>query len=395
MRKAVALLILLMILAGCGGARPADQPAPAEKVDDRVAAASSRFGIDLLKQVYKGENAFLSPTSASLVLSLTAAGAGGETQAQMTRTLGFREISMSEIHKANGQLQSILTNPDPKVEVSLANAVWYRTGLKVAPAFADTAKQHYGAAIDSAEFGDPSAVKKINDWTAKATKQKIKELLASTTPSDVMILVNALYFKGEWTHAFDPKLTREGAFTKLDSTQKQVPFMHREGEFGALEADGFRAVRLPYGKERVSMYVFVPDDLPAFVAGLTPERWEQYMQSFKPRQGLVSLPKVKLEATHKLNEPLQNLGMELAFDMGQADFSGLFEGGRSGIGIALVLQKTFLEINEQGTEAAAATAVVLRESASEPLAVADRPFLIAIRDDQTGTLLFIGTIVEP
>ncbi|MFZ5826890.1 MAG: serpin family protein, partial [Bacillota bacterium] len=278
MQKAVALLILLLILAGCGGARPADQPAPAEKVDDRVAAASSRFGIDLLKQVYKGENAFLSPTSASLVLSLTAAGARGETQAQMTRALGFREISIDEIHKANGQLQSILTNPDPKVEVSLANAVWYRTGLKVAPAFADTAKQHYGAAIDSAEFGDPSAVKKINDWTAKATKQKIKELLASTTPSDVMILVNALYFKGEWTHAFDPKLTREGAFTKLDGVQKQVPFMQQEREFGALQGDGFRAVRLPYGKERVSMYVFVPDDLPAFVAGLTPERWEQYMQ---------------------------------------------------------------------------------------------------------------------
>lgn len=396
MRKGLATLLLLATLTGCSGAAGLSDEKPAAVVDTRLAKANVRFGLDLLRHVYRGANAFLSPASASLVLSLTAGGARGETQAEMLKALRFDGIPMQDVHQGNQALQSILRNPDPQVEIAMANAIWHRTDLKAAPAFVSEAKQHYGATVDEAAFGTEEATKKINDWTSDATRGRIPQLFKSLGGNTVMVLVNALYFKGEWTHAFDPQRTADGLFTKADGTQESVPYMQQDGQFGALQGDGFRAVRLPYGQERVAMYLFVPDDLPAFVDGLTAERWEEYMGAFKPQQGLVMLPKVKLEATHPLNEPMQKMGLNLAFSPGQADFSGLFEDGRKGVAIDQILQKSFLEMNEQGTEAAAATGVVMTESAAaEPLLRADRPFLLAIRDDQTGTLLFLGTIVDP
>ncbi|MFZ5817880.1 MAG: serpin family protein [Bacillota bacterium] len=397
MKKIAALVLLLSLLAGCGGA--AGQPGaavakePAAQVDERITAAGTRFGIDLLKQVYAAEkNSFLSPASASLILSLTAAGARGETLAEMLQALRYPDLPLEEIHRGNGALQSILTNPDPQVEIALANAIWHRQDLQVAAALAETARQHYGAQIEPAPFGRPEAVERINQWTAQATRGKISQLLQSTEPTNVMILVNALYFKGAWTHPFDPQRTADRPFTRFDGTRKQIPFMTQERNFAYLEGEGFQAVRLPYGQERVALYLFLPDDLSRFVAGLTAERWSEWMGSFTEQKGTLLMPRVRLEATHLLNEPLQRMGMVRAF--GSADFSGLFEGGQANPFIALVLQKSFLEINEQGSEAAAATAVVLDESAGFNL-TADRPFLIAIRDDQTGALLFIGTVVEP
>jgi serpin B len=215
-----------------------------------------------------------------------------------------------------------------------------------------------------------------------------------------MLLVNALYFKAEWTEPFDPDNTRPGPFMRLDGTQKQVPFMFRRAHLQVLVDEGVRGVRLPYGDGRLALYAIVPDRWDGFVAGLTAERWEGWLKGFETREVRLSVPRVKLTYQAELLEPLKAMGMERAADPKRADFSGLFARLSLPVYVGRVVQKTYLAIDEQGTEAAAATAVeALGGSApprDQPLELRlDRPFLLAIRDDVTGVILFVGVVVEP
>ncbi len=401
MRRMASALLLTALLAGCGGLAP-NPAAELPEVDPRVGQATVAFGIDLLKEVYTGENALLSPVSASVVLSLTGAGARGETQAEFWQALRLDGLTPDEIQAGNRALHAVLTRPDPKVEVNLANAVWHRPDVAVEEAFVDLAGKYYGAAVDEAEFGTRAGTDKINDWTAEQTRGKIEKLFEETSRNTVMVLANALYFKGAWSEAFDPQQTRGGTFTTASGAERTVFFMERDGEWEVLatgQAEGgertVRGVRLPYGEGRVAMYLFVPDDLDSFLADLTPEAWAEIMEGFAPQHGLVRVPKFKLEATHELNEPLQALGLVRAFDGSQADFTGIFGEGRRGVEISDVVQKTFMEVNEEGTEAAAATGVAMRESAPLPLVEVNRPFLLAICDDESGALLFLGAVTDP
>lgn len=378
MRRMASALLLTALLAGCGGL--AQNPAAElPEVDPRVGQATVAFGIDLLKEVYTGENALLSPVSASVVLSLTGAGARSETQAEFWQALRLDGLTPDEIQAGNRALHTVLTRPDPKVEVNLANAVWHRPDVAVEEAFVDLAGKYYGAAVDEAEFGTRAGTDKINDWTAEQTRGKIEKLFEETSRNTVMVLANALYFKGAWSEAFDPQQTRGGTFTTASGAERTVFFMERDGEWEVLaagQAEGsertVRGVRLPYGEGRVAMYLFVPDDLDSFLADLTPEAWAEIMEGFAPQHGLVR-----------------------AFDGSQADFTGIFGEGRRGVEISDVVQKTFMEVNEEGTEAAAATGVAMRESARLPLVEVDRPFLLAICDDESGALLFLGAVTDP
>lgn len=404
MRQFLAAL-LAALLAGCGGLTPGEPPGPTAalmEVDARLSAASVAFGIDLLKEVYDGGNALLSPVSASLVLSITGGGARGETQQEFWRALRLDALAADEIHAGNQALQAVLTRPDPRVEVALANAIWHRPDVAVLDAFADMAGEYYGAAVDEADFGTRAGTDKINDWTAEQTRGKIEKLFDETLGGNtVMVLANALYFKGAWSEAFNPKLTRGGTFTTAAGAERTLLFMERDGEWAVLTADpggsesAVQGVRLPYGEGRVAMYLFVPDDLDRFVADLTPQRWAELMEGFTARNGLVRVPKFTLEATHVLNDPLKALGLLRAFDGTQADFTGIFGEERRGVEISRVLQKTFMEVSEEGTEAAAATAVEMSGSAPLPLLEVNRPFLVAICDDETGALLFLGAVTDP
>ena len=401
MRRMAAALLLTALLAGCGGRVP-DSRAPPPEVDARLGAASVAFGIDLLKEVYNGGNALLSPVSAGIVLSLTGAGARGETQAEFWEALRLDGLTQEEIQAGNRSLHAVLTRPDPKVEVSLANAVWRRPDVAVEDDFVDLARTYYGATVDEAEFGTPAGTARLNEWTDEATRGKIKKLLEQTTPDTVMVLANALYFKGAWSAAFDPQRTRGGTFTTAAGTERTVFFMERDGQWEVLgpgEAHTGEArvkgVRLPYGEGRIAMYLFVPDDLHRFIEDLTAERWAGLLEAFTPREGLVRVPRFRLELTHELNEPLQALGLRRAFDGAAADFAGIFGEGVRGIAITEVLQRTYMEVNEEGTEAAAATGVAMRESAPVPLMEVNRPFLLAVRDDESGALLFLGVVTDP
>lgn len=212
-----------------------------------------------------------------------------------------------------------------------------------------------------------------------------------------MVLVNALYFKGEWKKPFNADRTEQRPFRRLDGTEKPTLFMHQTETFGYMNAGGVTGIRLPYGEGDIAFYAFMPDRWEGFLEGLTPERYQGWIDAVNPERIRLALPKVRLKTGAVLNEPLQAMGMRRAFDSTQADLSGLLEKSQ-GVYISQVVQKTFLEINEEGTEAAAATSVRATGSArpADPIEVVlDRPFLLAIRDDRTGVTLFMGAIVEP
>lgn len=404
MRRVWAGLLLLPLLAACGGVAAA--PPPAESADPAVVSGTNAFGIRLLHQVreLEGEqNWFLSPTSASLALSMAASGAKGETQAEILKAIGLQGQEMGAVNTANRDLQSILTNPDPKVELQVANSLWVKEGWKLAPAFTEAAKANYQAEVKAVPFGkEPKASGAINDWVKKETRGKIPSVLERTTEDDRLYLINALYFKGAWQKPFEKSATREEPFRRLNGSQVQVQMMHQSSRYRYLRGDGFQAAALPFGEGRLSLYLFRPDDgvdLPSFMARLTPEVWEGWMAQFSSTPGEIALPRFELSSGADLKTPLQRLGMVLPFTE-RADLSGLFEGPSERLAISTVFQKTFLAIKEEGAEAAAVTVVgVTTTSAPAPQERfelrLDRPFFLAIRDEQTGALLFLGTIVDP
>jgi serpin B len=407
MRRALAALLLLPLLAACG-TKPAPLPKPgtaAKSVDSRIVSGNDRFGIHLLQAIKAQQglqNMLLSPPSASLALSLAANGATGQTQSEILKALGLEGMTLAELNAGNRELQSVLANPDKKVELQVANSLWVKEGRPLAKPFVEMARNDYRAVAANVPFGDPKAAAQINDWVKEATKGKIPSLVERTQPADRLYIVNALYFNGTWTEPFEPDRTNPEPFTKLDGSAKQVPMMHQGGRFRYLAGAGFQAAALPFGEGRLSLYLFRPDEtvgLEGFLAKLTPENWSTWMKSFAPKQGAIALPKFKLEAGADLIPALKELGMNHAFDAKQAEFPAFFAQNPEPLFIGLVKQKTFLSVDERGAEAAAATVVGLTAGSAPPTDPfnlrLDHPFFLAIRDDQTGALLFLGTVVDP
>lgn len=413
LRRLTALILLAgLALSGCRYYSPsantpgATHAAPATQIDRRVTDGGAAFGLTLLKELRKADpakNIFLSPASVSLILSLTLNGAQGPTRDGMLSALQLKGLSAEEVNAANQALQTVLANPDPKVQLSVSNSIWYRQGLTLKAGLAETAKTHYGAAIKALDFDKADSPKQINQWVQKQTNKKIDGVIDGEIPQDaVMYLINAIYFNGTWKKPFDPKQTREASFTRADGTSKQHPLMHMNDRMRYYADDRFQAVALPYGEGRISLYVLLPakeTGLDGLIGHLTPERWADLMTRMPAREGILELPKVKLEYKTELNAAMKALGMAQALTPSQADFSGLFEGHGKDLYISKILHKSFLDLNERGTEAAAVTSVEVRLTsapADGPFRMTvDLPFLMAIRDDQTGALLFVGAITDP
>lgn len=372
-------------------------------VNARLVAANTRFGFKLFSQILEqnGEqtNLMVSPTSVAIALTMTYNGASGTTQQAMADALELEGMSLEEINQANAALELALENADPEVQLAIANSLWSREGVSFNPDFLQRNRDFYSAEVASLDFTNPNAIATINNWVSRNTQEKIPEIIREINPNAVLFLINATYFKGNWTTPFNAELTSDRPFTLLDGSQKQHPTMTQSGRYAYLENDQFQAISLPYGEsKRLSMYVFLPresSDLNAFQQSLTADNWETWMSQFGRQEGAISLPRFKLEYTTQLNDVLEALGMAVAFDADQADFSGMSDGALS---ISQVQHKTFIEVNEEGTEAAAVTSVEI-QTLSAPVAPfqmsVDRPFFYAIRDNQTGTILFMGTVVEP
>lgn len=375
------------------------------QVDNRLTSATSRFALKLYNRILKGDrskNTFVSPTSIMLALAMTYNGANGTTSQGMARALEIDGMSLEEANHAFAELKSVLAPTDPKLQLKIANSLWARKGFAVKPAFFERNKKYYGAEVASLDFSSPTATQTINSWVSKNTEGKIEKIIDEIDDGDVLFLINAIYFKGQWKNEFDKKKTKPDAFTLAGGERKELPMMSQSGSYFYYKGENFQSVALPYGKGGVSMYVFLPDELTGlekFEQDLTPENWDGWMKSFRVRPGEVMLPRFKVEWEANLNEALKSIGMEEAFDGARADFSQIAESQLGNkLAITEVLHKSVCEVNEEGTVAAAATSVGMGLASAPPPPFAmkvDRPFFFAIRDNQTGLILFMGSVRNP
>ena len=394
----------LILLAGCSGdpTVPPDDitalPRELSQTERAVIEASNRFTFDLLKEVNRdegGANVFISPLSASMALGMTLNGAEGTTFEAMRGTLGFEGLSRAEINRSFHDLIALLRDLDPLVTLGICNSIWYRLGFPVLEPFLETTREFFDAEVAGLDFNDPAAAEVINAWVREATRDKIDEIVDSPIETDiVMFLINAIYFNGTWTYEFDPEETREADFHRDDGTTVPIRLMAQTAELPYAWTDEYVAVDLPYGGGAFVMTVVVPTagtGIDSLIESLDDERWERLLAELAKTEVEVHLPRFKLEYEKTLNDVLSALGMGIAFTPA-ADFSRMTPGG--GVWISEVKQKSFVEVDEEGTEAAAATVVVVELSAG-PALRADRPFLFAIRERFSGTLLFVGKLADP
>jgi len=375
---------------------------PVTHIDNRLVEADNRFGFELFSELTRPDptqNVFISPASVALALTMTYNGAAGETQTAMAEALELAGMSRDEINAANADLLALLADPDPKVRLAIANSLWAREGVAFDSAFLARNQEFFAAEIHALNFGDPQAAATINAWVSEKTEERIEKIVTPPiNPLTVLFLINAIYFKGTWTYEFDPAKTRGAAFHFADGREGMMPFMTQSGEYRYLARRGFQAVCLPYGSKRWGMYVFLPDPqagLDSLLSKLDSDHWQEWMSGFQEQEGTITLPRFRLEYEESLNGALQALGMGIAFS-DAADFSAMTRPPHLSLAITEVKHKTFLEVNEEGTEAAAVTSVEVGVTSFGPFVMrVDRPFFCAIRDDSTGVVLFMGAVNEP
>jgi len=368
--------------------------------------AGNLFGLKLfaaLNAAEGDENLFISPLSVSMALGMTLNGAGGETYSAMRQTLELAGLTEEEINQSYRSLIDLLTDLDPRVVFQIANSIWYRDIFPIAQAFVDLNKQYFDAEVQGLDFNDSGAADVINSWVEEKTNGKIEDIVDSPIdPLTVMFLINAIYFNGDWTYQFDKEKTQDDQFTLPDGSTKQVPMMnHGSVTFPYFETEDFQAISLAYGDSLFYMTIILPRperDLNSLIAELDKDTWVDWMNQFSPHElDLFQMPKFELEYEIKLNDVLSALGMEIAFNAYQADFHRMREGPGDTLYISSVKHKTYVKVNEEGTEAAAVTSVEVGIGMVSPSLEmrVNRPFLYAIRERFSGTILFIGKVVDP
>ena len=369
-----------------------------------LVAGNTAFAIDLYQQLCRQEgNLFFSPYSISTALAMTYAGARGETEAQMAQALHF-ELGQDALHPAfaalQGRLDAVQASGD--VQLSIANALWPHVDYPFLKSFLDLTRLQYGVSLVTLDYeSDPEAARQsINAWAEAQTHGKIKDLI----PADALdrlarlVLSNAIYFKGNWARQFDPARTEDAPFAVQPGQQVAVPMMAQQLECGYTETEDTQIVELPYVGRALSMVVLLPkqvDGLAALEARLTPAALAQWTTRLWETEVQVFLPRFKVEAAFRLDDALRALRMTDAFDDVRANFAGM--DGIARLAISAVLHKAFVEVNEEGTEAAAATAVVTFKGPPQapPVFCADHPFLFLIRENNSGSILFLGRVVDP
>jgi len=372
-------------------------------INPQLVSANTRFGFKLFSAIAKqstNQNVFVSPSSVAIALGMLYNGANGETQQGIARALELQGMSLQGLNQANADLKALLENPDPQVQLAIANSLWARQGVPFKPDFIQRNQQFYGAKVTELDFASPRAVSTINSWVSQNTRGKITEIIDQIRSDDAMFLINAIYFKGNWSRQFNKQNTTTAPFYLANGTQKNHPLMTQQGEYRYSDNGLFQGVMLPYGAgQRMSMVILLPkpgSNLAELQRNLTVENWDQWMTQFRNRQGAIQIPRFKLEYDIELSRILSQMGMASAFSR-QADFLGLSQVPTQ---VDEVKHKTFVEVNEEGTEAAAVTSISIRATSAilpqEPFQMkVDRPFFCAIRDNQTGSILFMGAIVNP
>jgi serpin B len=347
-------------------------------------------------------NVFISPLSAAMALGMAYNGAAGTTREAMARALSLQGMSVGEVNQSFRDLIDLLRRLDSQVEFRLANSIWHRPQVTPLRSFLDTNRRYFDATVQALDFADPGAASTINRWVEENTAGRIKKIVPEPIPPHIVTyLINAIYFKGAWTYQFDKKLTRDQPFRLADGGQVTVPMMSLPGarQVRLLGDEEVTVVDLPYSRQAFAMTILLPhqaDGASRLATQLTAEQWNGWISRLDSTRALVSLPKFTLEYAVRLNDVLKALGMAEAFDPCRADFSNMFAvlPGKNYY-IDDVRHKTFVQVNEEGTEAAGATSVGIAIVSAPPLIQVDRPFIFAIRERLSGTILFLGKIMNP
>lgn len=368
-----------------------------------VANSITEFSFDFFKTLqndpeYAKKNTFVSPLSLHIALGMLVNGATGTTKAEIMQAIHAESLSQEDLNATYKTLLNDLPKADPKVQLALANSIWYRNSFPVEADFLNTMKNSFNAKIAGLPFV-PSDINTINQWAADNTNQKIKKVLSTISPDDVMFLMNALYFKGDWTNKFDKSKTKDQIFNLQGGSTKTVKMMNKTDNFDYFAGNDFAALQLPYGNKQFSATIILPNEgktIESIMDNFDFAKWNQLQSSLHSNKVIVGLPKFKLEQEFMLNKTMQNLGMQKAFKT-VAELTGISKPGN--IYVSFVKQNTFAAVDEEGTEAAAVTTIAVGVTSvgpgSTPKFVCDRPFAIIISEKTSNTILFMGKIMNP
>ncbi len=344
------------------------------------------------------DNIMISPLSVSYALGMTYNGAAGTTLLAFNDVLHFGELTNQEVNESYKDLMDQLLHLDDQVEFSMANSIWYRLGFQVLSEFIKINKDYFDAEVREIDFGDPKTLEVINQWIEDKTNDKIQDMLDFIPPNVAMYLINAIYFKATWKYEFDKEDTYKGDFNLASGNKEQVDYMQVTGDFIYTSNEDFTAVELPYGDSTFSMVVILPvpgKEVSELIANMDITHWDSWFDNSRLMGVQVDLPKFKYEFKELLNDPLKNLGLGMAFSAG-ADFTKINPAG--GLFISRVIHQTFIDVQEEGTEAAAATIVEIAyiSGGGSPIYFkADKPFLYFIKENSTGVIVFIGKVGKP
>ncbi|SMO48175.1 serpin family protein [Gracilimonas mengyeensis] len=392
-------------ISGPNGQEPGrgiELPAELTQAEKQLVESGHSFSFDVFKSTVEhdtvADNIFISPLSLSVALGMTMNGAQGETQEQMRQTLAFHGMDIEEINEGYRFLIERLITADPSVQMQIANSVWNRQEFEVNADFLDKLETYFDAEAQELDFDDPSSVDTINNWVEDNTNGLIETIIDRIPPSMVMYLINAIYFKGDWTHTFDKEDTKSRPFYLENGSEINVDMMRQDGAFNTYFSDEVRMIDLPYGDSLYTMSLMMPADpdtkIETFIADqLSQENFNTWLDNIAYRQTVVNLPKFEIEYELTMNEVLKSLGMEVAFNPNEADFRGINPNG--GLFISQVKHKTFVTVDEEGTEAAAVTSIGMELTSMPPSFNANRPFIFLIREQQSGTVVFMGKVSHP
>jgi len=399
MKKLISILTLIIVIILFSNNSWADDNEDLKVVSHGI----NKFGFDLyknLKKEYKDQNLFYSPTSISIAFVMAYAGARGDTEKQMADVLHFT-LPQERLHSAYSKLIEKLKSAKD-YELSIANALWLQKDYKLLKEFLDTIGKYYKGGFCEVDYikNHKDACEKINNWVSKETKGKIDNILK---PEDItidtrLVLTNAIYFKGKWLTEFDKQFTRDEDFYLINGEKTKVKMMYQKSRFHYYENNDFQLLEMPYKGNEVSMVIILPKTgkLETVENNMNEKKLQEWLNSTTKREVKAYIPKFKFTLRYNLSEVLSNMGMKDAFSR-RANFSGI--NGNYDLYIGKVIHQAFVEVNEEGTEAAAATALIMETKAliiEEPVVFkADHPFIFLIRDKETNSILFMGRVMNP
>ena len=406
MKRLFPILAIVMLFASCSDKQPVDPVisdlTPTEK-SAKIISADNQFGFELFKKINASldepKNTMISPLSVSLALAMVYNGAEGNTKKQMEEMLHKANLTPDDINQSYKDLVSSLSSHDPKVELSISNAIFYRNTFPVKSDFIATNQNFYQAEVSGLDFTNTTqTLEKVNGWVNTQTKGKIAKIIEQVNDQDIMYLLNAIYFNGEWKYRFDSKETYDLTFTKEDNFTIQVPTMQIENPFNYYSNESFELLEMPYGSGKYSMLIFLPEtgrNTNDVVSLLNPENVNDWISKLAEQNKKVYLPKFEFKFDNSLVDELSALGMTDAFDDAAANLSGISDAAK--LVISEVMHKAYIKVDERGTEAAAVTGITVGTTSVGPdnSFRIDHPFVFAIREKDTNAILFIGKVMNP